>query len=144
MPEQFEHSICMPIAVSTLVERIERGHADEENRQASLLAEASAWFERVRQFRDAELELMVLREPSTPDQRFHRAYLTQVLAQGESLAIRVRLHGMPHNAAGLSLGAIEAELASLALTQAQWHSGMTQGRKEELLREFSGEQKPKA
>ena len=126
------------------MERIERGHADEASRQASLLAEGAGWFERVKQFRETEMEMMVLEEPGAAEMRLHRAYLVQILAQGESLAIRVRLHGLPQNQAGITAEAIDAELVGLGLTQAQWHSGMTAVRKSQLLRELLSEQESKA
>jgi hypothetical protein len=92
------------------------GQADESARQASLLAEAAAWFERVKQFRETEMATLVRQGPSVTDLRFHRAYLTQITAQGESLAIRVMLHGLPANNSGITPGAIEAALEALALT----------------------------
>jgi hypothetical protein len=136
--------VGMDPTLTTLIERIERGHADEVARQASLLAETSTWFERVRQFRETEAEMMVLQAPAASALRLHRAYLSQLIAQGESLVIRVRLHGLPPNHSGISLGAVEAELESLSLTHAQWHSGMTEARKHELFQEVFGEQKPEA
>jgi hypothetical protein len=55
----------MPATTSILMERLERGQADESARQVTLLAEASAWFERVRQFRETEMGLMILQNPTT-------------------------------------------------------------------------------
>jgi hypothetical protein len=130
--------------LSTLMVGIERGHADDVARQVSLLAETSAWFERVRQFRETEAEMLVLQTPAAPELRLHRAYLSQLIAQGESLAIRARLHGLPPNNSGISLDAVEAELESLSLTHAQWHSGMTESGKHQLLQEVFGEPKPEA
>jgi hypothetical protein len=137
-------NLTMQSTTSILMERLERGQAEEAARQVSLLAETSAWFERVRQFREAEMQLMVLQDPTASDMRFHRAYLVQITAQGESLAIRAMLHGLPTNHSGISLGAIEAALESLSLTQAQWHSGMTETRKQDLVQEVLGEPKSKA
>ncbi len=88
--------------------------------------------------------MMVLRTPAVADVRLHRAYLSQLTAQGESLAIRVRMHGLPPNNSGMSLGAVEAELESSSLTHGQWHSGMTEARKHQLFQEVFGEPNPEA
>jgi hypothetical protein len=57
----------------------------EKPEECLILAEASSWFERVRQFREAEMEMLVLQEPAPADLRFHRAYPSQTLAREESL-----------------------------------------------------------
>jgi hypothetical protein len=123
---------------------MERHWADESSRQASLLAETSAWFERVRQFRETEMEIMVLRDPDPTEKRFHRAYLTQIIAQGESLVVRSMLHGLPPNEHGITVPSIEAELDGLWLKQSQWYSEMSETRKKELFRELFGDQKSQA
>lgn len=124
--------------MGALVEQIQRSSAEESSRQASLLAEASAWFERIRQFREIETELLVLRDPSPTEQRLHRACLAQLVAQGESLAVRSMLHGLPENSRGIKMDTIDAELHSLLLKQSQWYSAMSETRKKELFQEVFG------
>jgi hypothetical protein len=123
---------------------MERGWAEELSRQASLLAEASAWFERVSQFRETEMELMVLRDAARTEKRFHRAYLAQMIAQGESLVVRSMLHGLPQNDRGITMDSIDAEVTSLLLKQSQWYGEMTETRKKELFQEVFGDQKSEA
>jgi hypothetical protein len=109
------------------------------NRGQAVLEEVRSWFKAVRQFREAELSEVVLREPGPRDLRFHRAYLAQIIAAGEQGAILVDLNGLPDNAEGLSLEAIEAELESLYHTQIGYHGGMSTERKEHILQEVLGE-----
>src|SRR5438046_2334750 len=103
----------MSESINALAAHLERGWAEESCRQASLLAEASTWFERVRQFREEEMEIMILRDADATEKRFHRAYLAQMIAQGESLIIRSMLHGLPQNDRGVATDSIDAELKSL-------------------------------
>jgi hypothetical protein len=118
---------------------MEESWRSQSNRNQALLAEAASWFKAVRQFREAELSEVVLREPGPRDLRFHRAYLAQVIAAGEQLAVLADLNGLPANRDGISLEAIEAELESLYHTQAGYHGGMTATRKQEILQEVFGE-----
>ena len=118
---------------------VEAGWQSQSNRHQALVAEADSWFKAVRQFRQAELSELVLREPGPRDLRFHRAYLAQVIAAGEQLAILSDLNGLPENPAGITLESIEAELESLYHTQAGYHGGMTAGRKKQILEEVFGE-----
>ena len=131
----------MSTSIGSLVAQMERSREDESSRQASLLAETSTWFERVRQFRETEMELMVLQDPTPTERRFHRAHLAQIIAQGESLVVRSMLHGLPHNEHGIGLHSIEAELDNLWLRQSQWHGEMTDARKKELFQEVFSDQK---
>lgn len=119
--------------------KVEEAWRSQTNRNQALLAETTAWFSSVRQFREAECAELVLREPGPRDLRFHRAYLAQVIAAGEQLAILSELNGLPENPEGITLDAIEAELASLYHTLAGWHGGMTRVRKEQILQEVFGE-----
>ena len=139
-----DHTLCMTESTGSMVAQTERGWADESSRQASLLAEASTWFERVRQFRETEMEVMVLRDADPTEKRFHRAYLAQMIAQGESLVVRSMLHGLPQNEHGITIRSLEAELHSLELKQSQWHSGLTDTRKRELFQEVFGDPKSQA
>jgi hypothetical protein len=134
----------MTEALGVLVANMERALEDESSRQASLLAEASTWFERTRQFRETEMEVMVLRDPEATEKRLHRACLAQMIAQGESLVVRTMLHGLPQNKHGITLHSLQAELDSLWLKQSQWHSEMTEVRKKELFQEVFGDQKSEA
>lgn len=108
-------------------------------RNRALFAEASAWFNAVRKFREAERSEIILRDPSPRDLRFHRAYLAQVIAAGEQVAVLADLNGIAENPEGITLEAIEAELESLYHTQAGYHGGMTSARKQEILKEVFGE-----
>lgn len=118
---------------------VEASWQSQSNRNQALVAEASSWFKAVRQFREAELSEMVLREPGPRDLRFHRAYLVQVIAAGEQLAILADLNGLRENPEGITLESIEAELESLYHTQAGYHGGMTAERKNQILQEVFGE-----
>ncbi len=115
-----------------------------EHRAQALVEEAALWFKAVRQFRDAELSELILRKPSPRDLRFHRAYLVQVIAAGEQLALLADLNGLPENPSGISLAAIEAELESLYDTLAGWHGGLTPARKEQILQGVFGVPQPEA
>lgn len=64
---------------------------------------------------------MVLQAPTEADRRFHRAYLTQIIADGEELAILARLQELTPNLQGITLEAIEAELELLHATLAGEH-----------------------
>jgi hypothetical protein len=109
------------------------------NRGQAVLEEVRSWFKAVRQFREAELSEVVLREPGPRDLRFHRAYLAQIIAAGEQAAILVDLNGLPDNPEGQSFEAIEAELESLYHTQNGCHGGMSTERKEHISQEVFGE-----
>jgi hypothetical protein len=113
-------------------------------RNEALVAEAKAWFRSVRKFRETEMSEIVLREPSPRDLRFHRAYLAQVIAAGEQLAILADVNGLPQNPEGITLEAIEAELEALYHTQVGYHGGMSAARKEQILNEVFSEPKPAA
>lgn len=90
------------------------------------------------------MEVLILRDLAPTDRRFHRACLAQVIAQGESLVVRSMLHGLPGNNLGITIDAVEAELHSLLLDQAQWYSEMTESRKRQLFREVFGDKEPQA
>ena len=90
------------------------------------------------------MELLILREPAPTEKRFHQACLAQVVAQGESLVVRSMLHGLPQNDRGITIDAIEAEIHSLLLKQAQWYSAMSDTRKKELFQEVFGGEKSAA
>jgi hypothetical protein len=123
---------------------LEESRRSQSNRSQAVLAEAIAWFKAVRQFREAELSEVVLREPGPRDLRFHRAYLAQVIAAGEQAAILADINGLPENPDGITLEAIEAELESIYHTQVGYHGGMSAERKEQILHEVFGESQPPA
>jgi len=116
----------------------------QSNRSQAVLAEALFWFKAVRQFREAELSEIILREPGPRDLRFHRAYLAQIIAAGEQVAMLGDLNGLPENPEGITLEAIQAELESLYHTQVGYHGGMSAERKKQILQEVFGEPQPPA
>ena len=99
----------------------EQRHHEEGERGQHLADQASRWFQRVKEFREAADEFMVLQTPTEADRRFHRAYLSQIIAEGEELAIFCRLQDLTPNPQRITFEAIEAELELLHATLAGEH-----------------------
>jgi hypothetical protein len=117
-------------------EQAERGH--------NLAAEAARWFDRVKEFRSAADELMVLQTPTATDRRLHRAYLSQIIAAGEELAILARLQDIAINPQGITIEVIEAELELLHASLAGEHFFSADQRRAILSEVFEHGAQPKA
>ncbi len=91
-------------------------------RSQSLAAQAARWFDRVKEFRAATDEFMVLQTPTAADRGFHRAYLVQVIASGEDLFLLAQMQNIGSSSAeSVPLEAIEAELELLHASLAGEH-----------------------
>ncbi|MBI4660022.1 MAG: hypothetical protein HY735_14370 [Verrucomicrobia bacterium] len=99
----------------------EQRRDDQIERGKTLATQATRWFDRVKEFRSAADQFMVLQTPSETDRRLHRAYLAQIIAAGEELAILCRVQDLAPNSPGITLEAIEAELELLHGTLAGEH-----------------------
>jgi len=100
---------------------VEQRHQAESEREQNLADQASLWFKRIKEFRANADQVMVLQTPTDADRRFHRAYLAQVIAAGEELAILARLQEIAPNKEGITMEAVEAELELLYATLAGEH-----------------------
>ncbi|MBM3832917.1 MAG: hypothetical protein FJ403_06530 [Verrucomicrobia bacterium] len=99
----------------------EQHRRDQTERSENLVQESIRWFDRVKEFRAAADESMVLQTPSDEDRRIHRAYLVQVIATGEELAMLARVQEIGPNTQGITIEAIEAELELLHASLAGEH-----------------------
>ncbi|MBM3837709.1 MAG: hypothetical protein FJ398_07050 [Verrucomicrobia bacterium] len=122
----------------------ERRHREAIERDQHLGNQVARWFERVEEFRAASDEIMVLQTPTEADRRFHRAYLTQIIADGEELSILARLQDVPPTPQGINLEAVEAELELLHATLAGEHYLTSEQRQSILSEVFEHGAKSKA
>jgi hypothetical protein len=106
------------------------------------LQEIVSWFKALDLFRQAETERMLERKPTPLDKRYHKTWLTALIAEGERLVTEMRRSGgLPRNQAGIRLSDIEATVEELYDTQAEWHGSLSSERRAALFREiFDGPQ----
>lgn len=102
-----------------------------------LLQEVVSWFKALSLFRAAEFERMIERKPTPADKRYHKTWLSTLIADGERLVTKIRTTGgLPRNQAGIKLSDVQATVEELYDTQAEWHGGMKPDRKSELLKQI--------
>ena len=96
-----------------------------------------SWFKAIDMFRQAESERMIERKPTPLDKRYHKTWLTALIAEGERLLTELRrISGLPRNPAGIKLSDIQATLEELYDTQAEWHGNLKPQRRAALFREL--------
>jgi hypothetical protein len=107
---------------------------DVIDRRYGLLPEVVSWFKSLGMFRDAERELMILKEPTLQDRAFHKTVLALLIAQGERLRVGLAAaDGIGENETAITLADFESALEHLYDTQSVWHGEMTADRKAEIL-----------
>ena len=106
------------------------------------LQEVISWFKAIELFRRAESERLIERKPTPLDKRYHKTWLTALIAEGERLLTELRRNGgLPRNQAGIKLSDIQATLEELYDTQAEWHGNLASDRRAALFKEiFNGPQ----
>jgi hypothetical protein len=108
---------------------------DVIDRRYGLLPEVVSWFKSLAMFRDAERDLMILKEPTSHDRDFHKTVLALLIAQGERLRVQLAAAGgMGENESGITVADFESALEHLYDTQSDWHGEMTPDRKAEILK----------
>jgi hypothetical protein len=109
-----------------------------------LVQDIVGWFKAIQLFREAENETMILRDPADEDLRQHRIWLASLIAEGERLIGEALSEGT--SLAGtvrFRLADVQATLEELYLTQREWHGGMGEQRRREILKSvFNGEKRP--
>jgi hypothetical protein len=108
---------------------------DVVDRRYELLPELIAWFKSLAMFREAERDLMILKEPGPEDLSFHKAVLALLIGEGERLRGRSAASaGLKPNESGITIADFEAALDHLYDTQFVWHGELTQERKAEIFK----------
>ncbi|MCU0772244.1 MAG: hypothetical protein MUE94_10825 [Verrucomicrobia bacterium] len=113
---------------------------DLRARRYGRLQEVVSWFKGIELFRQAELERMIGRKPTPLDRRYHKTWLAALIAEGERLLTEIRRGGgLPRNPTGIKLSDVEATVAELGDTQAEWHGDLNPARRRELFNQlFNG------
>jgi len=105
-------------------------------RRLGLLTETLAWVASVAFFRRTEAETHYLSAPTDTDRRYHKSLLAALIAQGERLLTRIHTGGgLPDNLDGIKTLDVDALVEELRNTHAQWHGGMTEERRAQILNE---------
>jgi hypothetical protein len=118
------------------------GKIDEElsQQRKHLLMKLSDWYLAIDLFRDFEDRRLYQNEPTERDREYHRVFLTQLLSQGETLALELRRHDeIDPKHIGLNLADVEATVRYLRDSFSSWFTELKDVRKEEVLKEVFGE-----
>jgi hypothetical protein len=106
-------------------------------KRLGLLTETLAWVGALALFRETEAQTHYLSEPSSDDQRQHKAILAALIAEGERLLTRIHAaNGLPENLDGIKTADVDAMVDELRNTQIQWYGDMTPQRREQILAEL--------
>lgn len=101
------------------------------------LQEVISWFKAIELFRQAENERLIERKPTPLDKRYHKTWLTALIAEGERLLTELRRNGgLPRNQAAIKLSDLQATLEELYDTQAEWHGSLASDRRASLFKEI--------
>jgi hypothetical protein len=83
-------------------------------------AKSLIWFRAIELFRQAENQKLIDAEPTPLGRRYHKTWLTALIAEGERLLTELRrAGGLPRNQAGIKLSDIEAAVQELYDTHAE-------------------------
>lgn len=106
------------------------------------LQEVVSWFKGIDLFRQAEFQLMIERKPTPLDKRYHKTWLTALIAEGERLLTEIRARGgLARNPAKIKVSDIEATVEELYDTQAEWCGSLKPERRAALFKQlFDGPQ----
>ena len=116
---------------------LDQNSRDVLARRFSPLQDVVSWFKGIELFRQAEVERMIQRKPTPVDKRYHKTWLTALVAEGERLLTELRAEGGLHrNKAGIKLSDVEATLEELYDTQAEWYGSMKPARRKQLLKKL--------
>lgn len=116
---------------------LDQNTRDRLTQRYGLLQEIVSWFKALSLSREAEFERMIERKPTPADKRYHKTWLSTLIADGERLVTKIRTTGgLPRNQAGIKLSDVQATVEELYDTQAEWHGGMKPDRKSELLKQI--------
>jgi|ERR1051326_764946 hypothetical protein len=101
------------------------------------LQDVISWFKAIDLFRRAEMERLIRRKPTASDKRYHKTWLTALIAEGERLLTELKRNGgLPRNQAGIKVSDVEATLEELYDTQVEWHGSLTPERRAALFKEI--------
>ena len=119
---------------------IDQNQRDLRAKRYGLLQEVVSWFKAIDLFRQAESERMIERTATAADRRYHKTWLTTLIAEGERLLTEIRSEGgLPRNKSRIKASDVAATVEELYDTQAEWYGDMKPQRKAELLRQiFNG------
>jgi hypothetical protein len=116
---------------------LDQNARDLQAKRYGRLQEVVSWFKAIDLFRRAEMERLIERKPTPSDKRYHKTWLTALIAEGERLLTSLRRNGgLPRNQAGIKLSDIDATLEELYDTQAEWHGSLSQERRTALFKEI--------
>lgn len=105
----------------------------------NLLYCISNWLMTASIFKRFEERRLVLSDPTPQDRGQHRAALTQLLATGEKILIELGQRPEVDLAPiGVDQKNLAAAIHELRLNYSEWFSGMTEGRKREIMEEVFG------
>jgi hypothetical protein len=100
-----------------------------------LYTQAFMWFYKVAVFRQVEVAVMYESEPTSESRAEHKLILEKLILEAGEVARRIRSHGdLIKRENGFTLQDLEAAIEDLENTSLQWHGGMSQERKSEILR----------
>lgn len=126
-------------AIKILLEEVEQEIAA---RRSHLLFCLNAWLLALRIFRRVEEKKFVLSDPVPRDHEYHKAFTAMLLGQGEALLLELRRHHeIDSEHIGVPFEDIAAQVEELRYDDRSRYGGMTEERREEILREvFGGEE----
>src|SRR5216117_2089480 len=106
---------------------------DARARRYGRFQEVVSWFKGIDLFRQAEFERMIERKPTPLDKRYHKTWLTALIAEGERLLTEVRRSGgLARNPPGIKLSDVDATVEELYDTQAEWYGSLKPTRRTAL------------
>ena len=110
---------------------------DLRTRRYGRLQEVVSWFKGIELFRQAEFERMIERRPAPLDKRYHKTWLTALIAEGERLLTEIRRSGgLGRNPTGIKLSDLEATVEELYDSQAEWHGSLQPVRRAALFKQI--------
>src|SRR6267142_4661576 len=116
---------------------LDQNARDLQAKRYGRLQEVISWFKAIDLFRRAEMARLIERKPTPSDKRYHKTWLTALIAEGERLLTTLRQNGgLPRNQPGIKLSDIEATLEELYDTQAEWHGNLSPERRAALFKEI--------
>jgi hypothetical protein len=102
-----------------------------------LYARAFMWFHKIADFRQAEMQLLYIKNPGKEIRSQHLQIIEILIREGKEIVRRIHASGgLIKPANGFSLQDIQSSIEELQNTQLQWSGSMSKNRKEEILKDI--------
>jgi hypothetical protein len=102
-----------------------------------LYARAFMWFHKIADFRQAEMQLLYVKNPGKEIRSQHLQIIEILIREGKEIVRRIHASGgLIKPANGFSLQDIQSLIEELQNTQLQWNGNMSKNQKEEILKDI--------